>query len=79
MDILITFGKYKGKTFEFVLNNDLKYCEYVLTLTSNNNNCKDLQEYLKVRIKEVASNKFNISALQKHRRINATDLVKYMA
>ena len=61
------------------MNNDLKYCEYVLTLSSNNNNCKDLQEYLKVLIKEVASNKFNISALQKHRRINATDLVKYMA
>lgn len=42
----ITFGKYKMKTFEYVLNNDFNYCSWILTQNSKHPNMLNFKQYI---------------------------------
>ena len=42
----INFGKYKLKTFEYVLLNDYNYCEWILKQNSNNKNIIEFKEFI---------------------------------
>ena len=48
MNKLLNFGLYKGKQYEYVIKNDINYCNYILTLTKNTiQPIKDFQKFIK--------------------------------
>ena len=64
----ITFGKYKDKTFDYVLSNDNNYCKWILTQNSNIENMKTFKQYIQ--------NNINIIHPPKG-IINVTELCRY--
>jgi hypothetical protein len=44
---MITFGKYKNKTFEYVLKNDLSYCNWCLKQSSSSKHMNEFIFFLK--------------------------------
>jgi hypothetical protein len=50
----LTFGKYKGETYEYVWENHHKYCEWVMGITSSNNkDFRDFQDWCRVMYKNL--------------------------
>lgn len=46
---IVNFGKYKGLTFEELVNVDEKYCKWILKLDEFNN--EKLKTYIKEKLK----------------------------
>jgi hypothetical protein len=46
---LITFGKYNGKTYEFVLKTDVAYCNWVLKQMNVGKQMLELQNWLRTK------------------------------
>jgi hypothetical protein len=44
---ILKFGKYKGKTFRYVLNHDINYCNWISKQESNNRKFIEFQYWLK--------------------------------
>lgn len=67
---VLTFGKYAGKTFEYVLDHDINYCRWVLTIHPhmNQKNMHLFKEFVKTTIGIMP-----IPTIQ----LNVTDLAKY--
>ena len=42
----ITFGKYKGKTYEYLINNDINYCIWISAQNSDNIELNKFKNYL---------------------------------
>lgn len=78
MEQTITFGKYKGKTYEFVLNNDIGYCEYVMSQSSCSSAFKSFKLFLERNLKEKLCETYNPEKLKNIQSINCTRLIKYM-
>jgi hypothetical protein len=47
---MLTFGKHRGKTFEYVFENDFNYCNWCLKQTPHNQNMKDFAAFVKQNI-----------------------------
>ena len=45
-----TIGKYSGQQFEDILERDLPYCEFMLSLKFVKKENKDLVEWLKINV-----------------------------
>lgn len=45
-EIILTFGKYSGKTFEEIKKIDISYCNWALKQTKPNGRLKEFQNYL---------------------------------
>ncbi len=45
-ETLLTFGRYMGKTFEYVKNTDISYCNWALKQVKPNGRMKEFQNYL---------------------------------
>jgi hypothetical protein len=49
---VLNYGKYKGKTFDFVLQTDVDYCEWTLKQTrTKNKNMIQFQQWIKTKLK----------------------------
>ncbi len=44
---IITFGKFRGRTFEDVYKNERGYCIWLLDLKTNNSDTLKLQQYVR--------------------------------
>ncbi len=64
---IISFGKYKNKSFDYVLENDKSYCRWILQQTSIHEGIQQLKKYL------IENYKINIPK----DRINCSDLTNY--
>jgi predicted methyltransferase len=51
--IIINFGKHIGKTYEFVRENDVSYCNWVLKQYNIGKGLSHFQQYLKTKTKKV--------------------------
>ena len=49
---LIDFGKYHGKTYSYVLENDVAYCNWLLRQLNVNGKLKKYQDCLKTKAKK---------------------------
>jgi DNA polymerase-3 subunit epsilon len=52
MNKLVKFGKYKDKTYDYVIRNDIKYCNYIINETFTYKYMLNFQNFLKKNIKE---------------------------
>jgi len=76
-DKLITFGKYKNKTYDYIIKNHLEYCEFVLNqTTSKNNDFINFQKYIKEN--NIFKNKYDINKLKNINGIICSELAEYM-
>lgn len=46
---VLTFGKHTGKTYDFVRQNDVAYCNWVLKQMNVNNKMLHFQTYLRAQ------------------------------
>jgi len=72
-DKIITFGKYKGKTFNYVIKNDLKYCEWCLSCEdSSHHGMNDFKNYLNNTdiLIEIPTTTLNCTVLSKYYRFS---------
>jgi len=60
---IITFGKYVGKSFEFVKQNDVSYCNWVLQQIGTGGKMQQFQLWLKTKSKKVTCECCNGSGL----------------
>jgi hypothetical protein len=77
MNTVIEFGKYKYKTYDYVIKNDLKYCNFIINTNSINKSFINFQKYLKEN-EDFFKNEYNINELQTFPGINCSDLSEYM-
>jgi len=51
---MITFGKYNGHTYQYVLDNDRTYCNWVLKQTTFNGRMIHFQRWLQAKTQRLA-------------------------
>lgn len=51
--IILPFGKHKGKTYEYIKQTDISYCNWVLTKGKVTGDMKVFQDWLKTVAKNV--------------------------
>jgi hypothetical protein len=79
MNTLIKFGKYKDKTYEYVMKNDIKYCEWIFTQQNTSSQYViHFQKFVKQNIEDRLKNKYNIIKLKNISGIICSDLSEYM-
>lgn len=79
MNTLIKFGQYKEKTYEYVMKNDIKYCEWILTQQKTSSQYMiHFQKFVKENIEDKLRNKYDINELKNKNSMNCSDLSKYM-
>jgi hypothetical protein len=71
---MISFGKHKGKTYDYIIENDKSYCSFVLNQTNCSKGFKHFQDYLKLNCEKL----YDINKLKNIGCINCTQLTKYM-
>ena len=72
---MITFGKHKGKTYEYMIENEKPYCMFVLNQTSGSSKgFREFQTFLKTNIELLN----DIHELKSMNSINCSALVQYM-
>jgi len=76
MDTLINFGKYKNQTYGYVIKNDIKYCQWILTTESKYVYIKEFKNFLKNN--NIEERIYDISKLKHIVSINCSDLSEYM-
>jgi len=59
----MTFGKYAGKSFEFVKRNDVSYCNWVLQQYAFGGKMYPFQQWLKSKAKKITCECCNGSGL----------------
>lgn len=73
MQTLITFGKYKGYTYDYIYQNDKSYINWMISQSSNSNNIAQFQNFFKnYKLYDVNELKYNFS-------INCSELTNYMS
>ena len=78
MNTLINFGKYKGQTYDYVIKNDIKYCNYIITQESSYQPMINFKNFVKNNIEEQLKNKYDINKLKNKNSIICSDLSEYM-
>lgn len=61
---MICFGKYKNKSYDYVLENDVKYCNWILTQSSNHKGMNEFKYFLQNNYKpNIPKREINCSEL----------------
>ena len=71
---MIKFGKHKGKTYNYMIDNEKSYCIYVLNQNDCSGDFKIFQNFLNNNIKKL----YNINELKNISSINCSELTNYM-
>lgn len=61
---MINFGKYKNKPYDYVLKNDIKYCNWILTQTTAHTGMNDFINFLKLNENNIKIPKGDINCSQ---------------
>lgn len=78
MNTLIKFGKYKCKTYEYVVKNDIGYCKWILTLHKPCLYMIHFQKFIKENIENILRKEYDICKLKNIISINVSVLSEYM-
>lgn len=79
MNTLIKFGQYKNQTYEYVIKNDIKYCEWILTQQyTSSQYMLHFQKFIKENIEDRLRNKYDINKLKNKNSMICSDLSEYM-
>ena len=73
MNTLITFGKYNGQTYDYIIKNDIKYCNYIISQNGKSKSFINFQQFLKENT-QIFKNKYDIKHLKNICKINCSDL-----
>jgi hypothetical protein len=71
---MIKFGKHKGKSYSYMVENEKAYCMYVLNQTECSGIFKEFQDFLKKNNQKL----YNINELTNLYGINCSELTNYM-
>jgi hypothetical protein len=71
---MLSFGKFKGFTYDYVIQNDLSYCLYVLNTKTCSGQFKEFQNYLNNNIHQL----YNIKKLENIGSICCSKLSQYI-
>jgi hypothetical protein len=78
MNTLINFGKYKGQTYDYVIKNDIKYCNYIITQESSYQPMIKFKNFIQNNIEEQFKKNYDINKLKNKNGIKCSDLSEYM-
>ena len=71
---MITFGKHKGKTYDYMIKNEKSYCLFVLNQQICSGGFKEFQNFLKNNNEKL----YDINELKNKNIINCSELKNYM-
>ena len=54
----MTFGKYKGKTYDYVISKDLNYCKFIVEQQTTYKAMVQFQNFLKKNMNNILENKY---------------------